>query len=166
MKHSKDFIIPFEHLKLGAHHFDFQIDDTFFEDFAFQEFSKTFIKARLEFIKNQTSLILRFKSEGVVQIPCDLTGEPFDLPIKGNMKILVRFAAHSCQEDEVVVIPYSQRTLNVKQYIYEMIVLSVPLKRVNPRSKGWEDRMRVFKDEKQNKESDPRWDQLKKIVIN
>jgi hypothetical protein len=34
---------------------------------------------------------LSFKHKGVVNVPCDLTSEDFDLPVKGKMKLIVRF---------------------------------------------------------------------------
>jgi hypothetical protein len=34
-------------------------------------------------------LELVFKHEGTVNVPCDLTSEDFDLPIQGEMKLLV-----------------------------------------------------------------------------
>jgi hypothetical protein len=41
--------------------------------------------------KKSTMLELVFKHEGTVNVPCDLTSEDFDLPIQGEMKLLVRF---------------------------------------------------------------------------
>ena len=39
MKPLKEFIIPFVGLKLGKHHFDYHIGETFFEYFEFDEFN-------------------------------------------------------------------------------------------------------------------------------
>ena len=40
MKPLKEFIIPFVGLKLGKHHFDYHIGETFFEYFEYDDFLK------------------------------------------------------------------------------------------------------------------------------
>jgi hypothetical protein len=46
-------------------------------------------------------LELVFKHEGTVNVPCDLTSEDFDLPIQGEMKLLVRFG-DTYNDNEIV----------------------------------------------------------------
>ena len=50
MKPNKDFDIEFVGLKLGSHDFNYEIDETFFEDFNFTDFNKikTKVKVKLE----------------------------------------------------------------------------------------------------------------------
>jgi uncharacterized metal-binding protein YceD (DUF177 family) len=82
--------------------------------------------------KKSTMLELVFKHEGTVNVPCDLTSEDFDLPIQGEMKLLVRFGDTYNNDNEVLVLPFGEFELDIAQYIYEMIALSVPLRRVHP----------------------------------
>jgi len=44
MKQLNDFLIPFIGLKLGKHNFEFQINNKFFENFDFEEYSSSEIK--------------------------------------------------------------------------------------------------------------------------
>ncbi len=61
------------------------------------------------------------------------TGEDFDLPIKGKLNLIVKFGdTFNNENDELLVLPHGEFQVNVAQYIYEMIVLSVPSKRVHP----------------------------------
>lgn len=43
MKNTGDFLIPFIGLKIGKHHFDYQISKVFFDEFGFDEFESCLI---------------------------------------------------------------------------------------------------------------------------
>jgi uncharacterized metal-binding protein YceD (DUF177 family) len=47
------------------------------------------------------------------------------------MKLLVRFG-DTYNDEELLVLPFGEFELDIAQYIYEMIALSVPLRRVHP----------------------------------
>jgi uncharacterized metal-binding protein YceD (DUF177 family) len=127
-------------------------------------------------------LELVFKHEGTVNVPCDLTSEDFDLPIQGEMKLLVRFGdTYNNDNEELLVLPFGEFELDIAQYIYEMIALSVPLRRVHPGVQDGsltealerlkelileEHKGEVDEDKTQDKEEniDPRWDKLKQLL--
>jgi uncharacterized metal-binding protein YceD (DUF177 family) len=177
MKQLKEFLIPFVGLKLGKHQFEYQINNTFFDNFDFKEFDASNIDVQLIFEKKATFMELLFKHKGTVNVPCDLTGESFDLPIKGKLKLVVQFGEEFNNEnEELLILPHGEFQVDIAQYIYEMIVLSVPLKRIHPgvkdgtlESKSLEklNELKVKKKEKnkENKEEsiDPRWDKLKQL---
>jgi uncharacterized metal-binding protein YceD (DUF177 family) len=48
------------------------------------------------------------------------------------MKLLVRFGDIYNDNEELLVLPFGEFELDIAQYIYEMIALSVPLRRVHP----------------------------------
>ncbi|MDQ6471419.1 DUF177 domain-containing protein [Flavobacterium sp. LHD-80] len=180
MSKTKEFLIPFVGLKLGKHHFEYQVNNKFFEDFEYNEFQSSDIKVSLVLDKKSTMLELDFKHKGTVNVPCDLTGEEFDLPIKGKMKLIVRFGEEFNDEnEELLILPHGEFEINVAQYIYEMIALSVPLKRVHPGVKDGslesealkklnELKVKTVKDKKeeskQEEDIDPRWEKLKKLL--
>ena len=133
MKVTNEFLIPFVGLKLGKHQFEFQINKEFFEDYGYDEFESCDIKVNLVLEKRSTMLELHFKHKGTIHVPCDLTSEMFDLPIKGKLKLLVKFGdAFNDENEELLILPHGEFQVNVAQYIYESIVLSVPLRRVHP----------------------------------
>ncbi|MFN7100210.1 MAG: YceD family protein, partial [Flavobacterium sp.] len=121
-------------------------------------------------------LELNFKHKGTVNVPCDLTGEDFDLPIKGKMKLIVRFGEEfNNDNEELLILPHGEFEVNIAQYIYEMIVLSVPFKRVHPGIKDGSlqtealtklNELTINEEKEENKEEDidPRWDKLKKLL--
>ncbi len=173
MKH-KEYSIPFSGLKQGKHAFEFQVENTFFESFEYDEFNAANIMVSVVLNKTATMLELTFSATGVVNIDCDLTSEPFDLPITSTMDLVVKFGdAYNDENEEILIIPHGEHQINVAQYIYEMLVLAVPLKRVHPgvadgtlKSDAL-DRLHALrpKESKDNtEENDPRWDALKKLI--
>lgn len=184
MSKTKEFIIPFVGLKLGKHQFEYQINNSFFEIFDFSEYEKSNIKVNVALEKKANLLEIDFKHKGIVQVPCDLTGEEFDLPIKGKIKLIVRFGeTFNNDNEELLILPFEEFEVDLAQYIYEMIVLSVPSKRVHPgvkdgslqsealvKLKEMTEKKEVKeknkgKKEKQDQDNiDPRWDKLKQLL--
>lgn len=172
------YLISFSGLKLGKHHFEYQISNAFFESFEYHEFQNSDIKVNLILEKKSTLLELNFKHKGTVNVPCDLTSEDFDLPIKSKMKLIVSFGDEfNNDNEELLILPHGEFELDIAQYIYEMIVLSVPLRRVHPGIKdGSLDTASLRKlnelslteikteNNKDQENIDPRWDKLKQLL--
>ena len=175
MNNLKANLIPFLGLKIGKHQFDYQVDNTFFAHFDYDEFNDASVKVSIILEKKSTLLELEIKHKGTVNVPCDVSGEEFDLAIKGNLKLVVKFGdAFNDENEELLIIPHGEFQINVAQYIYESIVLSVPLRRIHPGVKDGSLTDVIEKLEalapKENKESeqkneiDPRWENLKKLL--
>jgi len=175
MNDLKEYFIPFLGLKLGKHQFDYQLDNSFFKCFNYDEFNDASIKVNIVLEKRNTILELDFKHKGTVNVPCDVSGEEFDLPIKGKFKLLVKFGDEFNDEnEELLILPHGEFQFSVAQYIYETIVLSVPLRRVHPGIKDGSlteviQKLESLapKKEKTNEQKDdidPRWENLKKLL--
>ena len=105
-----------------------------------------------------------------MNLNCDLTNEPFDYDLNIQAPLVVKFGHEfNDEDDEILVLPHGEHKLYVDQYIFELIVLSLPPKRIHP---GVEDGslkseiLDILEDLKPKENSslaDPRWDQLKKL---
>lgn len=178
MKQLNEFLIPFVGLKLGKHQFEYQINKAFFDSFDYDDFESSDIKVNVVLDKKSTLLELNLKHKGTVHVPCDLTSEMFDLPIKGNVKLIVQFGeAFNDDNDELLILPHGEHQIDISQIIYEMIVLSIPLRRVHPGVKDGTlnsealkklNELRVEEEKveksKEDENIDPRWDELKKLL--
>ncbi|MBX9807992.1 MAG: DUF177 domain-containing protein [Flavobacteriaceae bacterium] len=177
MNNTKEYLIPFIGLKTGKHHFEYQIGNAFFEIFDYQEFNNSDIKVNVVLEKKSTMLELAFKHKGTVDVPCDMTNEEFDLPIKGKMKLIVRFGeAFNNDNEELLILPHGEFQIDIAQYIYEMIVLSVPLRRIHSGIKDGSLNTEALtklkgltikelkKENKKEENIDPRWDKLKQLL--
>ncbi len=178
MKKLNEFLIPFIGLKLGKHQFEYQINKAFFESFDYDEFESADIKVSVVFDKKSTLLELNFKHSGTIHVPCDLTNEMFDFPIKGKLKVIVQFGEeYNDDNDELLILPHGEHEINISQIIYEMIALSIPFRKVHPGVKDGTldsealrklNELRVEEIKKDNKNTeeniDPRWDKLKQLL--
>lgn len=168
-----DYDISFFGLKDGNHYFEYKIGKQFFEAFNYDEFIDADLLVKLDFVKKSTFLELYFSMEGTVKVACDVTNEPFDLPINGKLEIVVNFGDDfNDDNEEVLIIPHGEHQINVAQFMYEMIVLAMPNKRVHPGVEDGtlqSDMLKKLEElqPKENKnlnEIDPRWEDLKKLL--
>lgn len=176
MKDLKKFDIPFVGLKEGSHTFEYQIDQKFFNIFQFDDFIDTDINTSINFVKKGTLMELLFNIKGFVNVPCDVTNELFNLDIEGEMPLIVKFGhEYNDDNDEILVLPQEAYQLNVAQYIYELIVLSTPTKKVHPKvldgtmesealNKLEELELKENKIVEEENSTDPRWDKLKDLL--
>ncbi|SIQ00973.1 YceD family protein [Maribacter ulvicola] len=170
----KEFNIPFSGLKQGKHDFNYQIDNTFFDSFGYDEFNAAAIILDVVLHKSSTMMEVDLEASGTVNVNCDMTSEPYDQAINGDLHLVVKFGEeYNDENDEILILPHNEHQLNIAQYVYEMLVLAVPQKRIHP---GIEDgtlesevldRLKELqpKEKRSNKEeNDPRWDELKKLL--
>jgi uncharacterized metal-binding protein YceD (DUF177 family) len=170
MKDLKEFNIPFVGLKEGKHLFQYKVDNTFFELYNYNEFEKSSINVTLEFVKKSTLFELEFTASGTVNVPCDVTNEYFDLEITATLPLVVKFGQeYNDENEEILILPHEVYQFSVAQFIYEMIVLGIPNKRVHP--KVLDGTMEIealeqleIKEEKTVETTDPRWDKLKNLI--
>ena len=176
MRELKTFTIPFVGLKLGKHQFEYKLDKTFFDFFEYQDFNEADIVVDLELNKKTTLLELHFDISGHVNVNCDVTNEPYNQEIKNTFDLVVKFGDdYNDEEIDLLIIPHGEYEVNVQQYIYETIILSVPSKLIHP---GVEDGTlqseilekleelspKEKQEKKDNEEIDPRWNTLKKLL--
>ena len=170
----KEFNIPFSGLKQGKHEFKYNIDATFFDSFEYDEFNNADIDLEVLLNKTSTMMELELEASGIVNINCDLTSEPYDQKIEANLELIIKFGeAYDDEDDEILILPHGEHQVNIAQYVYEMLVLAVPQKRIHPGIADGTlksdvlDRLKELEPKEtkiENKENDPRWDELKKLL--
>src|SRR5690554_1718771 len=167
----EEFIIPFFGLKEGNHEFKFNIDQSFFEAFESSLLEDAEIEVKLELEKRSNMLVLDFKAKGKTVVPCDRCGDDFEMPIKAKEKIFVKFGDEAFEQtDDILVLSHDSHEIDVSHHIYEMIVLSLPNKRVHDKKSDCNQeaierlkQLRIKEEELKAKNTDPRWDALKKL---
>ena len=170
MKSISTHKIEFAGLKVGKHQFNFELNKEFFENFSFFDFNNIDLSVDVDLTKKSTLLELNFHLRGSVNVNCDMTNEPFDMPFNKEDFLVVKFGQEYNDEDnEILVLPYGEHKVILDQYLYELVILSLPRKRVHP---GVEDGtleseiIKILDELKPSGlalESDPRWEKLKKI---
>lgn len=176
MSTRKDHIIQFVGLSIGSHEFEFDINDTFFEHLDYSEIKQGNISIVLTLLKQSTMMVLHFEISGTVKQDCDRCTAPLDLPINGNYKLIIKVGGSDTgnEDDDIITIAANEHELDLSQYIYEYIALSLPIKRVHPDNKKGEStcdkkmlkKLEHFLLEEEKEETDPRWNGLKNIKLN
>jgi uncharacterized metal-binding protein YceD (DUF177 family) len=169
----KMYVIPFRGLKIGEHQFDYKLRNEFFEVYHYEDILDADIEISLNFIKTNTILELRFAAKGKVKVACDISNERYYENIKAKFDLIVKFGHEFNDEnDEILTIPFESYELDISQYIFEMVVLSLPLKKIHPGVKDGTLKSEILdklkelspKADEHNKNIDPRWEKLKDLL--
>ncbi|MDY7396004.1 DUF177 domain-containing protein [Aureibaculum sp. 2210JD6-5] len=168
------YVIPFKGLKESNHQFEFHIKKEFFDFYQYDDIYNADVSVQLDFNKKSTLIELEFKANEIVELVCDLTNELYQEPIKAKLSLVIKFGEVFNDDDiDVLILPHEAYEVDVSQYIYEMIVLAIPSKRIHPGIKDGTlkseilDKLEELKPKEviNNKEgSDPRWDKLKGLI--
>jgi uncharacterized protein len=103
--------------------------------------------------------------------------EPFDYNLNIDRKIIFKYGEEPQEiSDEIVIITRDQDSINIGQYMYEFIALSIPIKKIHPDLMDEEENddetnvkivystsSQVEENGNQEEEIDPRWEKLKKL---
>lgn len=164
-----EFIIPFSGLKQGLHSFDFEVNDKFFACFENSEISKGKLAIKLNLDRKSVLLLISIETKGHVSVLCDRCGDDFELPISGNLSVVVKIGNEENEADEeVIYLSLKDNEINVSQMVYETICLAMPYVRKHEDGKCNKEalkKIKLFTNEELNKSEtiDPRWDALKQL---
>ena len=168
------FVIPFKGLKEKKHQFEYKISQEFFEFYQYDDVSNADITLHLDFNKKSTLIEVHFMSKGTIEVSCDLTNEPYWQPIKAELDLVIKFGdAYNDEDIDILILPHGEYEVDLSQYIYEMIVLAIPTKKIYPGVKDGTLKSEILNkleelkpkiESKNNKSSDPRWDKLKGLI--
>lgn len=135
MKVLKAFTINFASLADGEHVFEYQIGDQFLQHFEGTLVDEGNLQVVLTMTKFLNSLELGFDLQGSVLTTCDRCAEDFHLPIHGQEQIVVKLVHEipiDAHEHPVVYLKEGSNSINVAEMIYELIILTLPIRRVHP----------------------------------
>jgi len=136
MNYRRTFDIAFVGLKPGIHEFEYEIDDKFFIEYQEQDFRNCLAQVKLAIDKKNGFMLLKFEIGGKLEIGCDRCGNPLPLDLWDEFNIVVKIVEdpeemNNQEEDpDVYYISRGESHLNVSDWIYEFINLSIPMQRM------------------------------------
>ena len=129
----KRFSIQFQGLKNGIHQFEYQIDSSFFKNFEDSALNKASFVVKLDLEREENMMVLNFKFEGAMVTECDRCLEIIDMPMSGTQRLMAKFSEEEKEEeDDVFYIQPKAPELNVSKYVYELVHLGIPFRKVKP----------------------------------
>lgn len=122
------YVLPIKGLRTGTHQFSFEVDKSFVDQFEDSPVPDAKVQVQLEMDKRSTMMVLDFSLQGTVESTCDRCLATIQLPIQGNQQLVVKYSETEQEEDaDVIYIHPEQSELNVAHYVYECMVLSIPI---------------------------------------
>ena len=167
------YVIPFRALKEKKHQFGYEISNSFFEVYQYDEILDADVQIQVEFVKKSTLLELNIIAKGNVKVACDTTNELYFQTIKGDLNLVVKFGeTFNDESEDVLILPHEAYEIDIAPFIYEVIVLALPSKKVHPgvldgtlKSDILDKLKELQPKEIQNNNSiDPRWEKLKGLL--
>ncbi len=131
----REYEIAFVGLKPGVHEFDYELSNLFFEEYGAQDFAISEAHVKLLLEKSTGFMILRFQVGGKAQVACDRCSNELPLQLFEDFTLTVKLtdepeAANEQEEDpDVHYISRSESHLDVKDWIYEFVNLSIPMQK-------------------------------------
>ena len=174
MNYLAKYTIPFKGLKDGKHEFDFTIDQKFFEHFQKDDAYQVDASVKVTLEKKTLVMTLTIEIDGKINVPCDRCLDKFDMKVRGESSVYVKFGDENEElAEDVIVISEAVNELETAHYIYELFSLSLPLSFVhkddeNGDSTCNEEMIQKLSDHTVKDEEiiDPRWNDLRKLIDN
>ena len=136
MANRRAFEIAFVGLKPGIHQFNYELDDKFFVEKGAQDFANATASVKLTLEKNTGFMLLKFEVGGKADVSCDRCGNPLKIDLWDEFKMLVKLVDNPDEMNEqeedpdVFYISRNESHLDVSDWIYEFVMLSVPLQKM------------------------------------
>ncbi|MEI6754754.1 MAG: DUF177 domain-containing protein [Paludibacter sp.] len=118
-------------LNEGSKMFEYELNDEYFKKIDSPEIQHGNVHAKVQVQPKQGLFELSFNLEGAVIIPCDRCLDDMTQPIQYKEKLKVKFGEQFSEEDEIVIVPESEGAINIAWFLYEFIVLNIPIKHVH-----------------------------------
>lgn len=122
------FSLPVKGLRYGVYEYNFHIDRSFFACFEASPVEDGELDVHLRFDKQPGMFVLQLDINGRVVTECDRCLASIRLPISDQRKFVVKFSTEAeMDDDDVVYIHPDTQKFDVAPYIYEYVVLAIPI---------------------------------------
>ena len=128
-----DFLIPIKGLSTGKHNYTFTLDTSFFNRFDETLLTEADLTATIVLDKQPLWIGVSGVVKGEVITACDRCLDELRIPLETDVKLIVKFARSEGEEDndEVMILDPGEAELNLEQFFYDYVCLSLPLQRVH-----------------------------------
>ena len=118
-------------MRVASLELEFDLDNAFFADIDGEEFQKGAVKAKVVVNKNRDIFDFSFSIAGTVVVPCDRCLDDLAIDVDTENTLRVKLGDSYADEGDIVIVPENEGDLNIAWYLYEFIVLALPMKRVH-----------------------------------
>ncbi|MBQ8655726.1 MAG: DUF177 domain-containing protein [Prevotella sp.] len=171
MSKSGTYEIDLKSLKEEPLFLEYDLDDRFFASLDGAQLEHGALHVSASIRKTAGLFELRFHTEGTVTVSCDLCLDDMDQPISTDNGLTVRFGPEYAEDDDMITVSEVDGTLDLSWFIYEFIVLAIPIKHVHAPGKCNHamtqklEELSAVRSSDEAQEVDPRWSALEKLRI-
>lgn len=158
-KSKRPFSIPFVGLKNGKHEYEFEIGETFFEEYDYSGIEDANVRVKLVLDKKDTMLIGEFHIQGEVVTACDRCTDSLKVPVDAEYIQYFKFGTEDSGDDSLTVMHPDEYQIDVKDLIYEFIVISLPSRTLHPKGECNEEMMQAMEKHIVNLNSDEEYEE-------
>lgn len=152
---------------------EWQLDNRFFQSLEDAQVQNGSLHVSGSIRKAVGFFELLLHTEGTVQVPCDRCLDMMDQPIEADLRLVVKLGPEYQEEDDIITVDENEGVLQTAWFIYESIVLAVPIQHVHQPGECNDAMMRVLEEHSAARSSDadaeenidPRWSALKNLKI-
>lgn len=136
MGNRRAFEVAFVGLKPGIHEFVYELEEKFFIEKEAKDISNPKATVKMSLEKNTGFMLLKFEVGGTVDVNCDRCGNALTLDLWDEFKMLVKLVddaklMNEQEEDpDVFYLSRNESHLYVGDWVYEFVLLSIPLQRM------------------------------------
>jgi uncharacterized protein len=128
VKPLQEFDIEFARLNNGQHLFEYRITNRFFEAFPESPVKSGDLKCDVVMDKQETMLQFDIRIKGHVDTTCDRCLNSLAYPVETENYLVVNLGSQYQEQDvDTVEIPVSSHMFSLGQYIYEYILMGLPM---------------------------------------
>ena len=110
---------------------DFDLNDDFFGALDGSQLEHGALHVSVSIRKMAGFFELLFHTEGSVVVTCDRCLDDMDQPIETDNKLMVKLGDTYSEDDDTVTIDENEGMLDLSWFIYEFIMLAIPIKHVH-----------------------------------
>ena len=152
---------------------DFDLNDDFFGALDGSQLEHGALHVSVSIRKMAGFFELLFHTEGSVVVTCDRCLDDMDQPIETDNKLMVKLGDTYSEDDDTVTIDENEGILDLSWFIYEFIMLAIPIKHVHAPGKcnsamtqKLEELSGAVRSSEEEEEAiDPRWEKLKNLKV-
>ncbi len=130
--------VPLRGLSNGSHTFEYEVDGEFFKSFGSEIVKDAVCAVSMVMIKSRDFLKLDCIITGTVTVECDRCLDDLQIPIEVERELLVKYGSEEDDadigtgDDDVMLVEETATKMDLSQFVYDYVCLSLPLQMVHP----------------------------------
>jgi len=150
---------------------EFTLDDNYFAALDGSQLEHGTLHVSVSIRKMAGFFEFLFHTEGTVIVSCDRCLDDMEQPIETDNQLIVKLGTAYAEEDDTVTVDENEGMLDLSWFIYEFIMLAIPIKHVHAPGKcnsamtqKLEELSGAVRSDKEEAEAiDPRWSALSEL---